>query len=150
MLDENGLSFRHNIDNKENGIEVTCIIAHESGHSEQTSVLAPPDKSGSKNDIQAIGSSITYLKRYTLESICGIVTTDDDNDGNTYRGDIAYIKEDQIETLDELSQKVDRPRFFNWLKNKYHITGLDKVPAHLFETIKSTLEQSSKGDEDAK
>ena len=34
-------------------------------------------------DIQKLGSAISYLKRYAYSSMCGIATTDDDDDGNT-------------------------------------------------------------------
>ncbi len=42
---------------------------------------APADTSGSKNMVQARGSTITYLERYTLCAILGIATADEDMDG---------------------------------------------------------------------
>jgi hypothetical protein len=48
-------------------ISVTCILSHnEDGHSEETTLSGPADASGSKNAIQAIGSTLTYLQRYSL------------------------------------------------------------------------------------
>lgn len=64
-----------------NNISVTCRITHELGHSEETTLAAQADDSGSKNSIQAIGSTVTYLERYTLLSILGLATKDQDNDG---------------------------------------------------------------------
>lgn len=61
-------------------ISVTCKITHEKGHSEETTLSAPADDSGSKNPIQAIGSTISYLERYTLLALAGLATTDMDND----------------------------------------------------------------------
>src|SRR5678816_3086528 len=58
---KDGLSFRWRTKSTDNGgILVTCIIAHEGGHSEETSLEARPDTSGNKNPIQAIGSAVTY------------------------------------------------------------------------------------------
>ncbi|MBL4880663.1 MAG: ERF family protein, partial [Oleispira sp.] len=36
-----------------------------------------------QNDYQALGSGITYLRRYSLESILGLVTTKDDDAGGS-------------------------------------------------------------------
>src|SRR3990167_1915997 len=57
---------------KQNGtISVTCKITHVQCHSEETTLSASADATGSKNAIQAIGSTITYLERYTyrLDSV---------------------------------------------------------------------------------
>lgn len=62
-------------------IAVTCKITHVKGHSEQTSLSAPADTSGAKNAIQAIGSTITYLERYTLLALTGLATYGQDDDG---------------------------------------------------------------------
>jgi len=62
-------------------VSVTCTITHVAGHSESTSISAKPDDSGGKNAIQAIGSTITYLQRYTLLAICGLATNEFENDG---------------------------------------------------------------------
>ena len=51
------------------------------GHSEETTLKAPPDTSGSKNSIQAIGSTVTYLERYTLLAATGMAAAGMDNDG---------------------------------------------------------------------
>jgi hypothetical protein len=76
-----GLSYRFKRQNLNNEIEITCIISHVKGHSEESSLNASIDLSGSKNPIQGIGSTISYLMRYTLSLALGI-SSDDDNDGN--------------------------------------------------------------------
>jgi hypothetical protein len=42
---------------------------------------AAADISGSKNQIQAIGSAVTYLERYTLFASYGLASKDQDDDG---------------------------------------------------------------------
>jgi hypothetical protein len=44
-------------------------------------MVAAPDTSGSKNAIQAIGSTVQYLMRYTFIGAFGITTADADMDG---------------------------------------------------------------------
>jgi hypothetical protein len=65
-------------------ITVTCRITHAMGHYEETSMTAPPDNSGKKNNIQQIASTITYLERYTALSLCGLATYDDDGQGVSF------------------------------------------------------------------
>jgi hypothetical protein len=82
-LSEHDLSINWNTETKEN-VTVTCTVTHIAGHSESTTITAPADKSGSKNAIQAIGSTITYLQRYTLLAICGLATNEFEDDGRSY------------------------------------------------------------------
>lgn len=67
--------------NDKGAVEVTCKITHKDGHSEQTCLSAPPDTTGSKNVIQAIGSTVKYLQRYTLLALTGLATHEQDDDG---------------------------------------------------------------------
>ena len=78
-----GLSYRWEI-SEDKGISVTCIVSHDEGHSEKSSMSGEADKTGSKNDIQARGSAVTYLQRYTLISALGLSTADVDNDAQDY------------------------------------------------------------------
>lgn len=81
-LSKHGLSHRWDIVQLENGwVEVTCIVTHEHGHSERTTLRAPPDDSGKKNSIQQIASTVHYLERYTLLAATGLSAKDIDDDG---------------------------------------------------------------------
>ena len=83
ILAKHGLSYRFRTNAAKDGlIEVTCIIAHRSGHTEENTIPAPRDESGNKNAIQAIGSTLTYLQRMTLKASLGLsASTDDDGRG---------------------------------------------------------------------
>lgn len=70
-------------ENGESKLRITCIIAHKDGHKEETYLEAPMDDSGGKNKIQGIGSTASYLERYTLKAALGLTDADDDNDGAT-------------------------------------------------------------------
>jgi hypothetical protein len=62
----------------ENGlVHVTCTLTHALGHSIDTTLAAAPDTSGSKNPVQSVGSTVEYLKRYTLNCLLGITTKDE-------------------------------------------------------------------------
>ena len=68
-------------------VRVTCILRHRLGYEyEGASLAGPADQSGGKNPIQGVGSSTSYLERYTFLATCGIVPTGTDDDGNTLTG----------------------------------------------------------------
>lgn len=77
-LSKVGISHKWAVDQHEQ-IAVTCILTHQIGHSESTTLRAAPDSSGSKNGIQAIGSTVTYLQRYTLLAATGLAAGLDDD-----------------------------------------------------------------------
>ena len=81
-LAEHGISHRWDVQQADGGIiKVTCILTHALGHSERVTLQATPDTSGSKNSIQAIGSTVSYLQRYSLFAATGLVPQDADTDG---------------------------------------------------------------------
>lgn len=79
IMAEIGLSFRWRTASTPNGVAVTCIVSHRDGHSEETTLSAGMDTSGKKNAIQALGSAVTYLQRYTLKAAVGIAAAKDDD-----------------------------------------------------------------------
>lgn len=104
-LSGHGLSASWQTEQKEKGITVICKITHILGHSESTPLTAPADSSGAKNNIQAIGSTITYLERYTLLSLTGLATSEMDDDGAGSEAE--YISEDQLVTINEYFDVLD-------------------------------------------
>jgi hypothetical protein len=60
-------------------IVVTCHITHVAGYRESVTLRGPADESGNKNRIQAVGSTVTYLQRYTLLAALGLATGEDDD-----------------------------------------------------------------------
>ena len=78
IIGAHGLSYRFRT--TQNGtIAVTCILSHEAGHSEETTLVGPSDTTGNKNAIQAIGSTLTYLQRYSLVQMLGLAAAADDD-----------------------------------------------------------------------
>lgn len=73
------LSFRNTF--KDGYVTITGILSHRSGHAEQDEFVAKADDSGSKNAIQALGSTRSYGQRYTTISLLNIVTRGQDDDG---------------------------------------------------------------------
>ena len=117
-LSKYGLSHTWEVTQDQFGIEVTCRLAHVQGHSETVKIKAEADDSGGKNKIQQIGSTITYLQRYTLLSITGLSTHDQDDDGRKAEVSIPVITEEQAHNLLALIDEVkaDEKAFCTYFK----------------------------------
>lgn len=72
-----GLSVTQQIINLDDGQWLYTTLWHTSGQWLKSRVRITP----AKNDIQTISSHITYLKRITYAALIGVVTGDEDDDG---------------------------------------------------------------------
>lgn len=62
-------------------LKITGKLKHVGGHCEESEFLAEADQSGSKNAIQARGSTVEYGRRYTTCDLLNIATRKADDDG---------------------------------------------------------------------
>ncbi|WP_430430232.1 ERF family protein [Oceanicaulis sp.] len=116
ILAEHGLSYRFRSSQGEGGIiTVACIISHRGGYSEETSLSAGRDESGGKNNIQAVGSTTTYLQRYTLKLALGLAAAADDDARTADAPD--PITADQLANLrrEIEAADADEAAFCKWL-----------------------------------
>jgi hypothetical protein len=82
ILAKFGFAINHKNRRLENGRHLIIgVLRHREGHSEEDEFECPPDASGGKNDVQAIGSTREYGRRYTTISLLNIVTKGVDDDG---------------------------------------------------------------------
>lgn len=84
VLKETGISYRFTQTQNQSWITVICIVTHASGHSEVSELTSQPDVSGGKDPLKAIASAISYLRRYTLTGVLGIVAGGEDDDGGNH------------------------------------------------------------------
>ena len=107
-LAQHDISHRWNVEQEGPKIKVTCILTHALGHSESVTMEASADTSGSKNSIQAIGSAVSYLQRYTLFTASGIAPKNVDDDGRGGKG-VRQMEDKQkadfLAAIDSLADK---------------------------------------------
>jgi hypothetical protein len=136
-LGQHGLSAAWaTVQDEKGGIKVTCTITHSMGHSESTYLTAAPDISGSKNAIQAVGSTISYLERYTILALTGLATADMDTDGKSE--EVVYIDDKQLSRIKDYVDNfaVDVPKFLTYLK----VESLEKITVKQFNVAIAALE----------
>ena len=88
-MSPHGFYHRWDMEQSDKSVKTTCIITHELGHSEKTSMFGPHDTSGGKDELKAISSTNTLFQRLTLLAITGLAAKgmDDENPGNGTGGD---------------------------------------------------------------
>lgn len=132
ILAANGLSYRYRVTSNPNEpVTVGCIISHRDGHSDEVATLcAGRDDSGSKNPIQSIGSTLTYLQRMTLKAALGLAASDDDDGASSVDGPDT-ITPDQVGELQAMieSKNADKARFLKF----YKIEKLADLPTDKYD-----------------
>ena len=84
ILRKHGFAIRHRTEwpqDRAGIIRIVGILSHEHGHSEESSFEAPADKSNYRTDIQSMGSTVSYGRRYTTLDLLNIATRGQDDDG---------------------------------------------------------------------
>lgn len=81
-LADNGLSVSQTTDFSNEGVFIVTMLLHSSGQWISGRYPVRPIK----NDPQGLGSAITYARRYAFAAITGMVTDDEDDDGNEASG----------------------------------------------------------------
>ncbi|HYE70639.1 MAG TPA: ERF family protein [Aquabacterium sp.] len=142
-MGEFGLSHKWEPTQSDGGVSVKCVITHKLGHSESVTLAGPRDDSGSKNTLQQIASTITYLERYTLMAILGLAAKEMDDDARTSGAPPAFISVDQATALTDLAREhgVTQKRFFTYMK----VDAMEKILASDYGKAEAAIKSMSAG-----
>lgn len=138
IIGKHGLSYRFRT-TQDDRIHVTCVLSHRSGHREETTLSGPSDTTGSKNAIQAIGSTLTYLQRYTLIQALGLAASeDDDGQKSEQTEDDHPIDAKQIEMIKAAIKETntDEAKFLEWLE----IPTIEGIPQSQMRRIMQSFD----------
>lgn len=138
IITKHGLGYRFSTAQDEL-INVTCVLFHKAGHSEQTTLSGPSDTTGNKNAIQAIGSTLTYLQRYSLVQMLGLAAGDDDDGASQDAGDT--ISPEQLTELQATiaANSATDPKLKDAFLKHMRVESLAAIPAARFEDAKAAL-----------
>lgn len=98
LLTEEGFSISFGTAPHDKGITITATLSHAAGHSRTESMPLPFDTGPGRNNLQAVGSTISYGKRYLVCAMLNLITVGDDDDGNASSA-ITRDQQDNIEAL---------------------------------------------------
>lgn len=141
ILSRYGLALSFGVESHPDRVIVTAELMHVAGYSKTTSIELPKDNSGSKNAVQAVGSSQTYGQRYTAQAILGLSLGDDTEDDGKAAGN-ASITADEYFTLRNLldEAEADEAKFCQYLK----VNNLEELPSRMFSNAVSALRNKIK------
>ena len=144
VLAKHGLHLSWTIDTGE-AVTVTAKLRHIQGHAETTSIVLPRDNSGSKNNVQSVGSSQTYGQRYTGQAILGLSLGDDVDDDGKAAGDGATITAEQFTALRDLVERAgaDESKLLAFFK----LDHLGELPAARYGEADAMLRKKIKAKE---
>lgn len=131
------LSFRPKVE--DGAVIVSAILSHRDGHRETSDPYPVPfDRSGGKNDAQAIGSATSYGKRYTALAMLNIAARDEDDDARA-TGIGQLIDADQERALRRLIEDsgADQAKLLEVAKAE----RLEDIRAADYPKIKAILEK---------
>ena len=148
VLCKNGLCIMQSTEMVADKIVMVTTLAHTSGQWVKSSLPLNP----SKNDSQGIGAAITYLRRYSLSALVGVVC-DDDDDGETSVGRGKTQKEERFPERKTLSgsdlsnlnallanlNPDNQKAFMRMIKEKYSCESLKELPIEVLQTCITSI-----------
>jgi hypothetical protein len=103
-----GLAYRFSVAQQGDNVSVTCIVSHADGCSDTTKLEGKVDPgSTGMSMVQALGSALTYLQRYSLRAAIGLAAALDD-DGRGAGGTSPKITVEQANELQKLFEETGR------------------------------------------
>lgn len=145
VLASNGLAVvQRIITANDSTLRLLTRLCHTSGQWMESEMTIDPVK----KDIQSIGSYITYIKRYTYAAIVGVVTSNEDDDGEAAMAKVRnpvinvppakkdFISEEQYMDLTFfLDQVPDYKEQVEIFLNKKGIKNLWEMPKEAYDKI---------------
>lgn len=105
VLAEYGFALTFRVERSKGMVSVTGVLSHREGHKTETTLPLPVDSSGSKNAVQAIGSSTSYGQRYTAKLLLNLTSRGEDDDGaSAGLGEVARKAITDINMAENLDQ----------------------------------------------
>lgn len=138
-LTSNGLSVvQLPMDAEGARVALRTVLLHSSGEFVSTTVSAPLGK----NDAQAVGSALTYLRRYSLSAMVGIAP-DEDDDGNAASGKGYQEQRNTDRRTEERREPIQRahdPSFTDAERKRFCASLPEVGPEFTYDTLASFCE----------
>ncbi|KWT04042.1 ERF family protein [Pseudomonas savastanoi] len=116
IMQRHGFAITFKVENLEKTIAVTGILMHRDGHREQTTMTLPADIGKGRNDVQAVGSSTTYGKRYVMSALLNI-TTGETRDDDAQSSDGSDTDDMRAQAVADIIERVNQTNSPDELKD---------------------------------
>ena len=141
-LNNHGLYLLQRTETDAEHVSVTTVFIHESGEQLECGGLVLPV---AKKDPQGFGSAITYARRYSLMSACGIAPEDDDGHAAGRNNKPQLVSAEQVQALTEAAADVgaDLAGLCKYLR----VNKLADLPADRYQHAVKALDRKRKAAE---
>lgn len=151
-----GLSVTFDTSLSDRALTVTAKVNHAAGHTEESTFAVPLATEARMSPAQAMGSALTYARRYAMCAALGIVTAEDDDDGQssdppprsaTPAPDVTPPVPETISAAQHrlLEARIgelglDRERVKAWTGRAWAVHHLNEIPASQFQSLLDRLD----------
>lgn len=141
VLAKHGFALTFRTGQKDGKIVVTGVLGHKDGHREETTIELPHDSSGSKNAVQAVGSSNSYGKRYTASALLNLTSRGEDDDGKKAGGG-EPVTDEQVRVISDLltTTKSNLSLFLKKIK----LESIAEIRADKFDEVVALIKDTAK------
>ena len=153
-LARHGLAVSFDPTATDGGYLVTCRVGHEAGHHIAAHFLVPLEAGAGRNAVQAVGSALTYGRRYALTAALGLATADADTDAadlpaheeprrRESQRQEAIITPSQHKRLEARIAELglDRERVKAWVRKAWRVEHLNALPRSRYDELDRRLEE---------
>lgn len=130
-LNKNGIGLVQKTHECDTGVIVETVFVHESGETMDCGRLHVP---AGKHDPQGYGAALTYARRYSLMSACGIAPEDDDGNAAS-----KPVTAEQAANIQALADEVGKP--IKEILDYFKVKKVEQIPAAQYHGIINTLEK---------
>lgn len=133
ILSKYGLSVIQLIQTFDDGTFMLCRLGHASGQWIESKMKITPPK---ERDVHALGSYISYIRRYLYSSMLGIVVSDEDDDGNSNVSALEESKKINKSQVDMLEKALlGHKELRNIVLNSLKISSFEEMSPSKFNEI---------------
>ena len=125
----------HFVEETDSHITMTAILKHRNGYIDYTTRKLPLDKSGSKNIVQAYGSTQSYAQRYLAIALLNLVAEGEDTDAEI-DGDVSHEQVLELERLLSLTGRTAE-----LFCRKFNVETIGRLPASKYAEAEAFLKQ---------
>lgn len=136
LLIKHGFGLRFNSQPNGNTVLISATLSHRDGHSITDTIPLGYDTSGAKNNVQGVGSTIAYGKRYLVGMLLNLVFEGEDDDGG--KADFVSMTEEQSAKIKDLLRETnsDVTKFLAHFQAK----SVDEMDARSYDEAFNTLQ----------
>jgi hypothetical protein len=120
------------------GMIVKGYLTHTAGHVRTAEIALAIDSSGGKNNLQGMGSTFSYGKKYVAVMLLNLIFEDEDDDGQSYD---TISMEEAVEIDNRLrAAKADKKAFLDYFK----VVEVRMIPKKLHKDVIAAIVKKEK------